>query len=482
MSVTSTIAANLLVPASLEALLSRSSTRLDHTAMLQRLHAAALLECAIKGYADLKVTDIAERARVSTASIYKTYKDRDALLVAAIKTLFSILANDVIALPQHDDPIKRVEHLLIAHGEVYAQPLSTWLFRLYASLAWSGQTDLRETGLAVFQGIDSFWYGFLNQLIGEGHLVAFEPKDIVPHLLGPIERCTIIWQLGCGDDDGDRREKLAQVAAHGAQALFKLWGHASANGASRPLMPPANDRIFDPTLSQLHPMLPPNPQATPNAASRLNEKLATFERQSTTKEKKERLALSAAALCQERGFQKASMGEVAARAKVSTATMYKLYKDKADLFADAVESEFRLLIAFEDMLVTSADPQTKIANALFVLAARATDPQWVWIYHLMMASEISGTPRIIALAREHHSADEAHLGAVLTSLTELKAYDKQKNEAENALSLNFLLGAIERHSVLSLILFGSEAVEADRLEQLASVSTASYLRLLATPD
>jgi Bacterial regulatory proteins, tetR family len=77
MSVTSTIAANLLVPASLEALLSRSSTRLDHTAMLQRLHAAALLECAIKGYADLKVTDIAERARVSTASIYKTYKDRD---------------------------------------------------------------------------------------------------------------------------------------------------------------------------------------------------------------------------------------------------------------------------------------------------------------------------------------------------------------------------------------------------------------------
>jgi AcrR family transcriptional regulator len=470
MFVTPTIAANLLVPASLEALLSRSSKRSDLTARLQRLHAAALMECAIKGYADLKLADVAARAKVSTASIYKTYKDRDALLVAAVETLFHILASDVIEIPQIADPVKRVEQLLIAHGEVYAQPLSTWLFRLYASLASSGHIGLRQTGLKIFQGIDSFWHNFISQLVCEGHLVALLPDQVVPQLLGPIERCTILYQLGCGDEDALRAQALAAAARHGAQTLFRLWGRQNQGQGIAEL-----SQAFGLKIS-----IPPMPQSPlPPVSSRLAQRSETSERLGPQEETDERILLAAAVVCQERGYHGASMQEVADRAKVSTATLYKRFQDKSDLFCAAVEREFALRVGFEGLTVGSQDPATVLATALATIAQRAKDPEWTWMYNVMMASDISGTPRLIALARKDRATAEALIKPIFAAGNPPHPSNRGLSDAEIALSINWLLGTVERFGLFFLILFGSEKVDTGEIATFAANAAVQQIHLMA---
>jgi AcrR family transcriptional regulator len=464
MSVTPTIAANLLVPSALEALLSHSAHRLDMTARLQRLHAAALIECAIKGYGALKITDIAARAKTSTASIYKIYKDRDALLVGAMETLFSILASDTIEIPQIEDPIKRVEHLLIAHGEVYAQPLSTWLFRLYASLAWSGHRNLRQTGQHVFNGINAFWCGFLSQLQTEGHLASFDPQHVVPQLLGPIERCTIVWQLGCGDDD-DRQQLLVEAARHSAQALFKLWGQNREKDQPAPNM--ANVSALSPA------------DILPDVATRLSAKVAVSSASIDPNEARERLLLATAVICQKCGYEKASIQEIATLAKVSTATVYKLFSDKADLFASALEVEFRLRVSFEGIQLPYDNRQAALSHAVFVICARANNSDWAWMYSLIMASEISGTPRLAALAQEHRATAEALLKPILASFGDPHPSDSGPTDADIALGINFALGLVERYGVFSLILFGNEACDLDELGRFSTVAAANIAKLKA---
>jgi AcrR family transcriptional regulator len=477
MLATPTIAANLLIPESLEALLLRSSGRMDLTARLHKLHAAALMECALKGHAGLKMTDVAIRAKVSTASIYKTYKDRDALLVAAMETLFAILADDIIEVPQIRDPIKCVEYLLIAHGEVYAQPLSTWLFRLYASLASSGYTGLRQNGSYVFQGIDAFWHGFLRNLIDQGHLRELNPEDVVPQLLGPIERCTIVWQLGCGDGE-NREQVLVEAAQYSAQTLFSLYGRSTSGLRQIVTSRGLNEIAISPITANLS--VASSDTALAAVATRLNGKLVSQPKSTTSNETKDRLLLAAAVVCQEFGYHKASMQKVAARAKVSTATLYKLFKDKADLFSAALEREFKLRVSFEDVSLPEEELEAQLSRALFAIAARAKSPDWIWMYDLMMASEISGTPRLTSLARELRSEAEAFLKSVLVSFAKPHPSNITLTDTEIALITNFTLGLVERYGVFSLILFGEQACDLKELKRLSAVAAHTYTELLAT--
>ncbi|NJR20416.1 MAG: hypothetical protein HC777_02370 [Hyphomonadaceae bacterium] len=143
--------------------------------------------------------------------------------MAAIEMLLNILAGDVIAVPDTANPVLMVEQLLLAHGNVYAEPLSTWMFRLHATLAWSGHPHLHEQGLHIFNGIDQFWVHLLDDLVTKGHLMAMDSALVTPMILGPIERATIISRLLFGERDVPRPD-LSAVATHSARMLFSQWG------------------------------------------------------------------------------------------------------------------------------------------------------------------------------------------------------------------------------------------------------------------
>jgi AcrR family transcriptional regulator len=468
------LAQNLLVRAALEARLARSAHRLDAGARVERLKAATLFECAEKGYANLAIADIARRAKVSTATIYADYKDRDALLVAAIELLFEIVSGDVIEVPQTDDPMEQVEMLLRAHGYVYSEALITWFFRLHVHLAWSGHDHLHKSGERVFKGIDAFWTDYLGHLVAAGWLVPLDFEVAIPLLLGPMERCTIISRLGCGDDETGR-PKVIDVARHTAQSLFAVWGgpawkernHADANASGQQVVPPTPfDVVLDP--GNLRPL----PSAVnPNVL--LDDALAAVADTQTFEQRKHRILLAAAVECHERGYNAASMIEVAARSRNAMATLYNHFDDKVSLFASALVDALERQGGFEAFDATHLPQHERTAAAVFAIAARLSDPHNLWMHTLAMASEISGTDRIVAVMRGYRDTIEAFLLEQLGPAV-LGVSDPSE---DLALTINFLLGGVERAGLLSLILFGNSAVDLDKLAKLSSQAVQVLVQL-----
>lgn len=472
---------NLLVQASLEALLNRSANRNDTQARLERVKAAALIECAHTGLAGLTIVGIAKRAKVSSASIYTAYSDRDAVLVAAMEMLFAMLATDKIEVPQIADPRERVAQLLIAHGLVYEQPLTLWLFRLHMALVWSGNENLRKISLTVFEGIDGFWQQFLSGLIDEGYLLPLDLKQIVPLLLASVERGTIISRLACGDS-GLERPEYTQIAYYAAKQLFDRWGsnlwhqHFNILSKSKVVAPDLDratvlaastglKRVPFPDIANIH-----NGQ---------DQQPAFPHRQRSVKERRARTIQAAIAVCREHGYDAASVQEVANRAHVSTATLYKDFIDKADLFACALEAELLEVwqlgsppLGARDVL-NNADPSgsTALAQAIFDIAQRATDPDWRWTHNIIMASEISGSPRIVAVARNIRAREESHLRQALSAPS--AAVGQSSNDV--SLEVNLLLGLIERRGTLSMLLFGQKTVDMSELARCAILAARAVV-------
>lgn len=436
--------AKLLVKAALEGVLAKSASRLDAESRSLRLKAAALMECADKGYTGLSMTSIAKRAKVSTSTIYAEYPDRDTLLVAAMEMLFGLLATDVIVVPAIDDPQQRVEQLLIAHGQVYAQPLTTWITRLYVVLTWAGHGHLRGMGLQAFRGIDAFWAKLLTDLERDGHLAGVDPDLIVPWLLGPVERCTLISRMSCGDNDPGR-PPLTAVARHGAETLFRLFGR---NAPTRPA--PAIPQLGAKLLEDLSPFVDRLDRTGEPPADRYTRTTPQFQKASILK--------AAKTLCSERGYELSSLKDISQRAAVSTATIYSHYADKADLFSSALEGEFALHGQYAEEAA-----QLSLDQALLLIAARAADPNWLWMHSILMASTISETPRIIEVGRRLRDLTETFLAQTM-------------EETPDSVTLNFLLGPVERSGRLALMLFGGTAVDLSFLAQLSAFTAATFER------
>jgi AcrR family transcriptional regulator len=376
-----------------------------------------------------------------------------------MEMLFAILAADVIEMPQADDPVDRVEQLLLAHGYVYREPLTKWLFRLHVNLAWSGYPHLHEIGRRVFQGIDAFWAGFLGGLVEQGMLAPFDADIVIPLLLGPVERCTIISQLACGEDETDRPQ-LGDVARHGAESLFKIWGGdaywaRNARGLKRCAR-----------AAHANPAAPFAFPAQVNAQTRLDDALARMTPRQSPAQRKARILLAAAVECQERGYNAASMIEVAARANVSTATLYKHFEDKAGLFSSALQKEALNIALQLGGEPTSKDPRAALTHLVSSIAATSADPDWAWMHNIIMASEISGSARVLAHARASRADIEERVAGRLRDEVRSGALSAM----DIALSVNFLLGAVERSGVLALILFGRASVDREKLAALSGAA------------
>lgn len=450
---------NLLVRASLEAILAQNAHRLDADARHNRTLAAALMECAENGYPKLTIAQIAKRAKVSTATIYQDYNGRDALLVAAIEMLLEILAGDVIAIPETQNPVLKIYQLLSAHGHAYAEPLSTWMFRLYATLAWSGYPHLHELGHRIFKRIDGFWAGLLTSLVQAGHLVDLDEGLVTALLLGPIERATIMPRLLFGNRAGARLS-LEDVARHSTQMLFSNWG--SDTFWASPYAKSLSHEAF--------PVPAPHTGSNPPSLNTKTVKLgkAVDGDLASNRKKIARIVKSAAQECQERGYNDASMLEIAARAHVSSATIYKMFGDKETLLSFALEETMRLQ---EKDLDKQIKASPSLGSALSHIAARTNAAERNWAYNVMMASEISGSNKAVAIAEHCWAHLETSFEALLDRLNpDLKFSLKGKQ-----LLINFLLGGIERTGVLTMVLFGQHNVDQHRLKAVVQATSVARL-------
>jgi AcrR family transcriptional regulator len=468
------------VQLAVEAVLAQPASRLDSQSRRQRAIAATVMECSESGYAATKIASIAKRAQVSSATIYRDFGNRDGLLLEALQWVIGLFAQNWISETSEVDPVKRIEALLLSHGKALADPFMGWIFRLYVHLANTTAPHLLPIARTARDANLGFWIAEIARLEALGQLVPTDHKLTAAILLGAIERRSIFARLAFGEVD-DHQPNLSAVAEHAALALFQVFGTQAfwADRLDEPAIGWLENRPADHGQKNLTPkalMDAPSGRLTAFAQRVLSRDVNRLDSDA----RKVRIQLAAMLECIDVGYEDATMASVAMRAGVSTATFYNDYPDKRALFIDAMVLQARFRVDYNSLIDQTARAEDTISDMVFSIANVLADPNFLWFHRVSMASDISNAPELIQSSRETRAHTEGFWYDYITSL-EASGVLQQSNQA---LTMNLLLGATQRRSVLSMVFFGANDVSEQELSQLALASTDFVLRLVGTkvPD
>jgi AcrR family transcriptional regulator len=458
-----------LLSIALEATLAEVAPRRDHGARDRRVMAAVIMECALHGYKEARMVDIATRARVSTATLYREYGDRDELFISALEMMIGLVAQvwRPSDLPTH--PVKRLEALLLAHGKAWADPAYGWIIRMYIFYANTKGPHLLELGRAA-HGVDlAVWQAELDGLEAQGLITGEDRATRLAIILGAIERRTIFARLAFGEQD-NHVPALADVARHVARAFFRVFG----TPAFWSTYPPDEDV----TPATGHLSVIEQPVAKLDMPSKrllayANKLLARDVDRLDQEGRKARIQLAAMLACMQFGYENASMAAVAEAAKVSTATLYLDYQDKQTLFLDAMKLQATLHLDYERLLDPALSAENNITTLSYSIARVLGDADFLWFHYVSMASELSDHPELIACSR----ATRAHTEGFWLSYLERLIEEGLLIPHDTTISMNLLLGAPQRSSVQALVLLGRNEATPQELAQLAMASTRFLMRL-----
>jgi AcrR family transcriptional regulator len=143
--------------------------------------AATLAIIAEEGYTNLALTEVAKRAGVSTATLYRRWPSKAPLVLDAVRTL--ILS---ITLPDTGDTQQDLTEFLLERIQSLSSPLLAQLIpaltaeaqrdRAFAELFWSLQAPVRQRAFTLF-----------DRGIARGDLPVTLDRDLaLDLLLGPI--------------------------------------------------------------------------------------------------------------------------------------------------------------------------------------------------------------------------------------------------------------------------------------------------------
>lgn len=453
----------------LETVLEDVAARRDHQARHRRIVAAVILECAQVGYTEAKIVDIATRAKVSTATIYRVYGDRDQLFIAALEMMLTLVVQvwQPKDLPQA--PLDRLHALLLAHGKSWRDPDLGSIIRMYIFYANSKAPHLLQMGLASQKVDNAYWQSEIDGLEQQGLINGLDRDTRLAIILGAVERRTILARLGFGEQD-DHQPDLERVARHSAEAFFQVYGTPLfwLNYAGSLSFKPANGFVapINPPVAKLQ---LPSLRLRAYAKRIMEEDIDRMNPQN----RKVRIKLAAMLTCLNHGYDNASMAAVAEAAKVSTATLYLDYEDKQTLFLDALMMQARFIVDYHKLIDTSQPHGDTISSLIFSISRVLADPDFLWYHYAVMTSELSAAPDLVDASRETRTHNERFWRELLEQLIlagHLKPHD-------TLLSMNLLLGATQRGSIQALLLFGPEGAQTEKLADLSVASTAFVLRL-----
>ena len=400
--------------------------------------------------------------------------------MASIEILIPLFAQNWLQETNHTEPVLRIESLLAAHGNALADPFMGWLFRLYVHLAHSSVPQLLVLARVARDANLAFWEAEIRRLEVDGHLIATDRSQTVAIILGAIERRTILARLGFGEYDNNPPHFL-DVAAHSALALFQVYGTPQF-WAGR-----ADEPVQGWVAADHDACVPYTPiGVSPDALMELpSGRLSQFARGLLAQEtdrldtigRKRRIQLAAMLECIEYGYEAATMARVANRAGVSTATLYLEYHDKPALFLDAIILQSKFQVNYLGLRRQGDSAAQFIVSMVYSLAQVLADPGFLWFHRISMASEISGAPELVASTRRTRSHTEGFWYDYFEGLVT----GGDIISCDLPLTLNLLLGATQRRSVLSMIFFGPDDVSDEEIERLSKASTDFVLRLVGKP-
>jgi AcrR family transcriptional regulator len=307
--------------------LERSEVQDDQS---RRLRQAMVELIAAKGYAAVRIVDLARLARVSQPTFYELFSDKEDLFVSSYQEVAERTGVAVIgAYATSGSHVDRLSAAIAAFAELAAsQPEATSLLVLGAFGAGPKAVERRAGNLAELE----------RRILAlrsapPGPDATRGPDEDVAEESGPEGRdMTVRFILG-----GLREVAAARLSSGRASELPRLAGEMAAWAASYPRhLPPAillgagttscagmpgDDAADQPRAKREAEPLPGGRSETPRPLIR--------------KSQQERIIDATAAIVAEKGLSGLTIPEIARRAKVSHQTFYEIYPSKHDAFLGA---------------------------------------------------------------------------------------------------------------------------------------------------
>lgn len=172
-------------------LLPEPLERLDRRKQRTRrlLHEALLALIVERGYDDLSIQDITDRADLRRATFYLHYKDKDELLVSVLRGTFDALAQQLEAESASDALAGKT--YLKTYRLMYAHVAENAL--LYRTIL-SGQV-----GAMVSRSIRGYLAGQVRRALSSQEANPFGlPDEVIAHYIAGVELSLITWWLENG--------------------------------------------------------------------------------------------------------------------------------------------------------------------------------------------------------------------------------------------------------------------------------------------
>jgi AcrR family transcriptional regulator len=194
--------------------------------------------------------------------------------------------------------------------------------------------------------------------------------------------------------------------------------------------------------------------ATPNLARFVEGSLAGDLSHALGDERRARIIAATIQECAAKGFRGASIVGISKRARVSTASIYVDFETRDQLLVETIAFASPLISADLVATVTETEPRARLVALLIRHCATFAHPHAGWLYRAHVSGELSkelemaqvgkiGRARIEELW--HHELEQLNESGIL----------KIPNIDD---AVNFLLGAVQRPSLIAMLMFRGERI------------------------
>jgi AcrR family transcriptional regulator len=347
------------------------------------------------------MASIAQRAGVSTATLYRLYPDRSHLHLDALALGNKIHVDVLEEAPRHPHPFRNLVEMVHHFSLALLEPIFLQ-FHLSQQLILRAdpETQARAIEIAVDgnQRFAQIWTKELDRLVSEGYLKAGRPRVMLHRMLGPIVARTLGW-IGRGagpylPPNGWFEEAIKIIYEFCLiYATPKMNFHFSANNWAwvpnnfdkKKHFDSIHHAQFDHKMEHELPFLKDlkNSLATQGVPDSMdafiwrelirmltksNNRLDVANRQSR---------IVAAALCENQrlGFEKMSVAAVAKTAGVSTATVYRAFPSDLDLYEACHRLGVSFFIAWLSRDIDLANPIARMTGYIDLFVETFMDPR-----------------------------------------------------------------------------------------------------------
>ena len=363
--------------------------------------AAVLQEWAEVGLLSAQMTTIAARAKVSTATLYRLFPNRDDMHLEALALGQQLLVEAMKKCAVHPNSVRALFDLAHYVTAILQEPYfkqfslsQTFLVRMDSPV----KEQASIIAVAGNSAIKKFWRDRIEALIADGFVRDDSRTHMIFRLIGPIEARTLHWyQSGRGTY---QPEKSWPVEINRiVEAFFDIYGTQKYHTARKSLAwdsesfaavnpqgmtgsATAADTVIPAKrllhLDALERSVAEGPLPTDFIAfveAQLQQMLTHTSHRLDTSDRY--LRIVAATLYENYlvGFEQISMAGVAKRAGVSTKTLYQTFPDDLRLYQEAHSLGLAFFSAWVSRDVANANPLKRVSDFLKIAVDTYLDPR-----------------------------------------------------------------------------------------------------------